>query len=130
MRMAERLRRLCWPACRRHAVRCDRSSSDHPATTLRRNPIDCTMPPGRSRIDTRLQHDTLIARSNLDPGDRTMLNRLTSIIIAFVLVALAVSPAWADEYSDTIAIFKNAGESGAFFNTAYGYAVFPTIVKG
>ena len=58
-----------------------------------------------------------------------MLNRLTSII-AFVLVALAVSPAWADEYSDTIAIFKNAGESGAFFNTAYGYAVFPTIVKG
>ena len=40
-----------------------------------------------------------------------MLNRLTSII-AFVLVALAVSPAWADEYSDTIAIFQNAGEVG------------------
>jgi hypothetical protein len=58
-----------------------------------------------------------------------MLNRLTSII-AFVLLALAVSPAWADEYSDTIAIFKNAGESGKFFQTAYGYAVFPTIVKG
>src|SRR5262249_1806507 len=58
-----------------------------------------------------------------------MLNRLTSII-AFVLVALAVSPAWADEYSDTIAIFKNAGESGKFFQTAYGYAVFPTIMKG
>ena len=58
-----------------------------------------------------------------------MLNRLTSII-AFLLVALAVSPAWADEYSDTIAIFKNAGASGKFFETAYGYAVFPTIVKG
>jgi lipid-binding SYLF domain-containing protein len=58
-----------------------------------------------------------------------MLNRLTSII-AFVLVTLVVSPAWADEYSDTIAIFKNAGESGKFFDTAYGYAVFPTIVKG
>jgi lipid-binding SYLF domain-containing protein len=58
-----------------------------------------------------------------------MLNRLTSII-AFVLLALAVSPAWADEYSDTIAIFKNAGESGGYFKTAYGYAVFPTIVKG
>ena len=43
-----------------------------------------------------------------------MLNRLTSII-AFVLLALAVSPAWADEYSNTIAIFKNAGESGKFF---------------
>ena len=57
-----------------------------------------------------------------------MLNRLISII-AFVLVALVVSPAWADKYSDTIAIFKNAGESGKFFDTAYGYAVFPTIVK-
>jgi lipid-binding SYLF domain-containing protein len=59
----------------------------------------------------------------------TMLKRLTSII-AFALVALAVSPGWADEYSNTIAIFKNAGESGNFFKTAYGYAVFPTIVKG
>ena len=58
-----------------------------------------------------------------------MLNRLT-LIIALVFVALAASPAWADEYSNTIAIFKNAGESGKFFQTAYGYAVFPTIVKG
>ena len=58
-----------------------------------------------------------------------MLNRLTSVI-AFVFVALAVSPVWADEYSNTIAIFQNAGESGKFFKTAYGYAVFPTIVKG
>ena len=58
-----------------------------------------------------------------------MLNRLTSII-AFVLVTLAVSPARADEYSNTVAIFQNAGESGKFFKTAYGYAVFPTIVKG
>jgi len=57
-----------------------------------------------------------------------MLKRLT-LIIAFVLVAVAVSPVWADEYSDTIAIFQNAGESGNFFKTAYGYAVFPTIVK-
>jgi lipid-binding SYLF domain-containing protein len=57
-----------------------------------------------------------------------MFNRLTSII-AFVFVALAVSPAWADEYSDTIKIFKDAGESGDFFKTAYGYAVFPTIGK-
>jgi hypothetical protein len=55
-----------------------------------------------------------------------MLNRLT-LIIALVFVALAASPAWADEYSNTIAIFKNAGESGKFFQTAYGYAVFPSI---
>ena len=58
-----------------------------------------------------------------------MLNRLISIIaLAFVL--LTTSPAWADEYGNTIDIFKNAGESGKFFETAYGYAVFPTIVKG
>jgi lipid-binding SYLF domain-containing protein len=38
--------------------------------------------------------------------------------------------ALADEYSDTITIFKEAGASAKFFNSAYGYAVFPTIGKG
>jgi lipid-binding SYLF domain-containing protein len=36
----------------------------------------------------------------------------------------------ADEYEDTIKIFKKAGESGAFFDSAYGCAVFPTVGKG
>ncbi len=36
----------------------------------------------------------------------------------------------ADEYSDTIRLFTNAGQSSAFFNNSYGYAVFPTIGKG
>ena len=58
-----------------------------------------------------------------------MLNRLISII-ALAVVTLAVSPARADEYSNTIAIFQNAGQSGKFFPSAYGYAVFPTIVSG
>jgi len=51
---------------------------------------------------------------------------------AFTLV-LMLSPltdAWGDEYQDTIEIFQNAGESGSFFATSYGYAVFPTIGKG
>jgi len=43
---------------------------------------------------------------------------------------LGASSARADEYSDTIAVFKNAGESGEFFHKCYGYAVFPTIGKG
>jgi len=43
-----------------------------------------------------------------------MLNRLTSII-AFVFVALAVTPAWADEYSDTIAIFNERWRSAILF---------------
>lgn len=45
-------------------------------------------------------------------------------------VALVALPAHADEYSDTIAIFKNAGASSHYFKMAYGYAVFPTIGKG
>ena len=51
-------------------------------------------------------------------------------IIAFILVALVAAPAWADEYTDAIAAFKKASQSSDFFRTAYGYAVFPTIVKG
>jgi hypothetical protein len=51
-------------------------------------------------------------------------------IIAFLAIAIPVSPAWADAYQDTIKVFKRAGESGRFFNAAYGYAVFPTIGKG
>ena len=45
------------------------------------------------------------------------------------LVLLVAAPARADEYSDTIKSFMNAGESGKFFDSAYGYAVFPTIGK-
>ncbi len=49
--------------------------------------------------------------------------------IVAVLLAFCVPAAHADEYSDTVSIFKNAGASGRFFDTAYGYAVFPTIGK-
>lgn len=58
-----------------------------------------------------------------------MFKRLLSIF-ALVLLASPISPARADSYSDTISIFKNAGQSGNFFKTAYGYAVFPTVGKG
>ena len=37
---------------------------------------------------------------------------------------------WADEYSDTIDVYKSAGESAEFFKNCYGYAVFPNIAKG
>lgn len=36
----------------------------------------------------------------------------------------------ADQYQETINIFRNAGQSGDFFRTAYGFAVFPSIGKG
>ncbi len=58
-----------------------------------------------------------------------MLRRLASFLTFFVL-AFSLSSAWADDYDDTIAVFRKARESGAYFGKSYGYAVFPTIGKG
>jgi len=58
-----------------------------------------------------------------------MFARLAGPILALLLV-LPLSKAFADEYSDTIKVFRNAGESASFFEDSYGYAVFPTIGKG
>ena len=43
--------------------------------------------------------------------------------------AEAPAAAPADKYSETAALFKNAGQSASFFDKSYGYAVFPTIGK-
>lgn len=51
-------------------------------------------------------------------------------LIVFFLLALPCASALADGFSDTIKIFKNAGESSSFFKNSYGYALFPTIGKG
>ena len=48
-------------------------------------------------------------------------------VAAMLLFAGAAS---ADDYDDTIAVFKKSGESAAFFNNSHGYAVFPSIGKG
>ncbi len=58
-----------------------------------------------------------------------MIKRLLSAL-AICSMVLGISPAWADEYQDTINVFKKATESTGFFGNAYGYAVFPTIGKG
>ena len=47
----------------------------------------------------------------------------------FILLFLLWQPVFADEISDTLKIFRDAGESAQFFNKNYGYAVFPTIGK-
>jgi lipid-binding SYLF domain-containing protein len=39
-------------------------------------------------------------------------------------------PALADDYDDTIKVFRNAGASARIFDKSYGYAVSPTIGKG
>ncbi|MCG6864006.1 MAG: hypothetical protein LJE58_01100 [Thiogranum sp.] len=53
-----------------------------------------------------------------------------SLILLMLMLALPLAGARADEYSDTVKVFQDAGESGEFFAKSYGYALFPTIGKG
>ncbi len=50
-----------------------------------------------------------------------------SFLVLMMLVSTAARP---DEYDDTVALFRNAGQSEAFFGKSYGYAVFPPVGKG
>jgi lipid-binding SYLF domain-containing protein len=58
------------------------------------------------------------------------MNTLIRGFIVAALFAIGSGSAWADEFTDTIALFKNAGQSAGFFSNSYGYAVFPNIAKG
>jgi lipid-binding SYLF domain-containing protein len=42
---------------------------------------------------------------------------------------LWASALWANPYADAVGLFRNAGQSGRYFDHCYGYAVFPTIGK-
>jgi lipid-binding SYLF domain-containing protein len=53
-----------------------------------------------------------------------------SLLFMAALLAMPLSLAHADEFADTVQLFRKAGESGKFFAKSYGYAVFPTIGKG
>jgi lipid-binding SYLF domain-containing protein len=46
------------------------------------------------------------------------------------LLAVAMAPALADSYDDTIAMFQKASQSRSYFSRSHGYAVFPTVGKG
>jgi lipid-binding SYLF domain-containing protein len=46
------------------------------------------------------------------------------------LLIVSIGAAHAVGYSETVAIFKNAGASGTFFDKSYAYAVFPTVGSG
>lgn len=50
------------------------------------------------------------------------------VLVPFLLAAAGA--AQADSYSDTIALFKNAGDSALYFSRSYAYAVFPTVGEG
>jgi lipid-binding SYLF domain-containing protein len=51
-------------------------------------------------------------------------------LLVLSLLIFPTAQALADDYADTITVFREAGESGKFFKNSYGYAVFPTIGKG
>lgn len=57
-----------------------------------------------------------------------MLTTIRLFPLSFVLL-LPIAAVQADEYADTVKIFREAGESGSFFDKSYGYALFPTIGK-
>jgi lipid-binding SYLF domain-containing protein len=61
----------------------------------------------------------------------TML-RIQKLILTVGLVSVIIfaSPVLADQYSDTIDIFKQSPVVQSFFDNCYGYAVFPTVGKG
>ena len=54
------------------------------------------------------------------------------LFLSFVFSALVLIPAYAaaEDYSDSIKVFKDSPVVGPYFNKSYGYAIFPTIGKG
>jgi lipid-binding SYLF domain-containing protein len=58
------------------------------------------------------------------------MKRINQFVVFIAAMFLAAGVANAGKYEDTISLFKNAGESAAFFKRSYGYAVFPNIGEG
>ncbi|RLQ22665.1 hypothetical protein DWB85_06695 [Seongchinamella sediminis] len=57
--------------------------------------------------------------------------RVFKITVLVAVMTLLGQGAWAqDNYDKAIAAFRSAGDSANYFNSAYGYAIFPTIGKG
>ncbi len=51
-------------------------------------------------------------------------------ILAMMAIMSFAGAAHADDFSNTIGVFKKSPTVRPFFNSAYGYAVFPTVGKG
>ena len=61
------------------------------------------------------------------------MKRLTVMIASLAFMALTGAVAHADatakDCANAAKLFRDAGESGAFFGKSYGYAIYPTIGK-
>lgn len=58
------------------------------------------------------------------------MKRISQLVVFLGAIFAASGVANAGKYADTIALFKNAGESAVFFQDSYAYAVFPNIGEG
>lgn len=61
---------------------------------------------------------------------RRLLTSMTTILVGFMLTFSSVSYAKQEDYAQAISTFQSAPEAKAFFNKAYGYAIFPSVGKG
>jgi lipid-binding SYLF domain-containing protein len=52
---------------------------------------------------------------------------ITRVLCLAPALLLVAGMAHANNYTDTISLFRNAGESSSFFQKSYAYAVFPTV---
>ncbi len=60
-----------------------------------------------------------------------MKNLKLALFVMMILFVMSLSHiAFAGSYSDTINVFKKSDATKPFFNSCYGYAVFPTVGKG
>ena len=58
-----------------------------------------------------------------------IVHQVRNWVFLFFVGFTFATPAFADDYADTVAKFKKASQTGPFFAKNYGYAVFPTIGK-
>ena len=60
---------------------------------------------------------------------KTLATVVLTLSVCALLTVEARADATAAECAEAATLFKNAGQSAAFFSTSYGYAIFPTIGK-
>jgi lipid-binding SYLF domain-containing protein len=58
------------------------------------------------------------------------MNKLVRVAVMAALIGGSTGVANAGHDSDTAALFQRSNQSSDFFTKSYGYAVFPTILKG
>jgi hypothetical protein len=57
--------------------------------------------------------------------------KIKALILGLAPALLLIgAAAYAGKYTDTINLFRHAGESASFFERSYGYAVFPNVGEG